>query len=165
MLGIEIAARDLFFHLKCFSVAKVRRRLHTRNTKMRPSMRVPLREAKFICSGCRPVSTPRISPLGQFRQYASDSPGFLERTRRKLWGTDSPPGQADPYSGSQIMPQSDMSPPEKSTDQDFSLTQGENEDAEIENLNWEELPTIGYLPQNEWKIKGPQAADQVTAYV
>ena len=131
---------------------------------MRPSMRVPLREAKFICSNCRPVSGPRVSPLGQFRRYASDSPGVLERTRRKLWGTDSPPGQADPYTGSQIMQEAESSSGEsKPADEDFNLAQPEELGAE--DLDWNELPQIGYLPKDEWRIKGANKGDKVTPYV
>ncbi|CAG7969803.1 unnamed protein product [Penicillium salamii] len=131
---------------------------------MRPSMRVPLREARFVCSSCRPVSAPRVSPLGQFRRYASDSPGFLERTRRKLWGTDSPPGQADPYTGSQILPETGLSAgEEKPADEDFNLTQRDDQ-LDVDNLNWNELPRIGYLPKNEWKIKGSKKGDRVTPW-
>ncbi|CAG7921041.1 unnamed protein product [Penicillium olsonii] len=130
---------------------------------MRPSMRVPLREAKFICSNCRPVSGPRVSPLGQFRRYASDSPGVLERTRRKLWGTDSPPGQADPYTGSQIMQEAESSSGEsKPADEDFNLAQPEELGAE--ELDWNELPQIGYLPKDEWRIKGANKGDKVTPW-
>lgn len=32
------------------------------------------------------------------RTYASDSPSIPERIRRKLWGTEKPPGPEDPYS-------------------------------------------------------------------
>ncbi|KAJ5561208.1 hypothetical protein N7535_009405 [Penicillium sp. DV-2018c] len=123
---------------------------------MRPSMRLPLREAKFICSSCRIQATPRISPLSEVRRYASDSPGLLERTRRKLWGTDQPPGPKDPYSGSQIMPGSETAP-EEQKDEGISLSKGVEEpanDAELENLTWEGMPKIGYLPQDAWRLQG-----------
>ncbi|OQE44640.1 hypothetical protein PENCOP_c002G02966 [Penicillium coprophilum] len=138
---------------------------------MRPSMRLPLREAKFICSSCRIGATPRVSPLGQVRRYASDDPGVLERARRKLWGTDNPPGPADPYSGSQIMPGSNMSPGEPSAgepkaDEAFSLQEGQAPSEEIdESLTWEGMPKIGYLREIEWRVKGPNGeADKVTPW-
>ncbi|KAJ5782774.1 hypothetical protein N7457_004548 [Penicillium paradoxum] len=133
---------------------------------MRPSMRLPLREVNFICSSCRIEATPRISPFGQFRRYASDSPGILERTRRSLWGTDKPPGPADPYSGSQIMPDPNAAPEESNPDEQFSLSQGtEGKVEDIENLNWEEMPRLGYLMEHEWRYKGENPeADTVKAW-
>ncbi|KAJ5200238.1 Thiolase C-terminal [Penicillium cf. griseofulvum] len=122
---------------------------------MRPSMRLPLREANFICSSCRIGATPRISPLGQVRHYASDSPGILERARRKLWGTDNPPGPADPYSGSQIMSGMDAEKPK--ADEAFGLEEGQAlpEKAD-EALTWDGMPKIGYLKEEEWRVKGPK---------
>ncbi|CAI7593896.1 unnamed protein product [Penicillium glandicola] len=130
---------------------------------MRPSMRLPLREANFICSSCRIGATPRISPLGQARRYASDSPGILDRARRKIWGTDNPPGPADPYSGSQIMPGSGLSSGvEPESKEGFSLEQGEAQPEELEeNLTWEGMPKIGYLKEKEWRIKGPKGQDRI----
>ncbi|KAJ5943177.1 hypothetical protein N7516_003345 [Penicillium verrucosum] len=131
---------------------------------MRPSMRLPLREANFICSSCRIQATPRISPLGQTRRYASDSsPGILERARRKIWGTEKPPGPADPYTGSQIMPGTGMSPGEPASEEAFSLEEGQARSEEIEeNLTWEGMPRIGYLKEKEWRLRGPKGhADRV----
>ncbi|KAJ5800010.1 uncharacterized protein N7518_002078 [Penicillium psychrosexuale] len=130
---------------------------------MRPSMRLPLREANFVCSSCRIQTTPRISPLGQVRQYASDSPGLLERARRKIWGTDKPPGPADPYTGSQIMPGTGLASGESVAEEAFSLEQGEALSEEIDdNLTWEGMPRIGYLPEKEWRLQGSKGpADKV----
>ncbi|CRL26072.1 unnamed protein product [Penicillium camemberti] len=131
---------------------------------MRPSMRLPLREANFICSSCRIQATPRISPLGQTRRYASDSSsGILERARRKIWGTDKPPGPADPYTGSQIMSGTGMSPGEPAPEEAFSLEEGQARSEEIEeNLTWEGMPRIGYLKEKEWRLRGPKGhADKV----
>ncbi|KAJ5952452.1 uncharacterized protein N7479_010865 [Penicillium vulpinum] len=132
---------------------------------MRPSMRLPLREANFICSSCRIGATPRISPIGQVRRYASDSsPGILERTRRKIWGTDTPPGLADPYSGSQIMPGSEVSPEKPEAEEPFSLQEGQAPPGELEeSLTWVGMPKIGYLPEKEWRLQGSKGkADKVT---
>ncbi|KAJ5497025.1 hypothetical protein N7463_009012 [Penicillium fimorum] len=116
-------------------------------------------------------SHPRISPLGQVRRYASEEPGVLERARRKLWGTDNPPGPADPYSGSQIMPGSNMTPGEPSAgetkaDEAFSLQEGEAPSKELdESLTWEGMPKIGYLKEKEWRIRGSNGeADKVTPW-
>ncbi|CAG8903950.1 unnamed protein product [Penicillium egyptiacum] len=130
---------------------------------MRPSIRLPLREANFVCSSCRIQATPRISPLGQVRRYASDSPGILERARRKIWGTDKPPGPADPYTGSQIMPGSGMSPGEPVLEEGFSLEEGQARPEEIdENLTWEGMPKIGFLKGEKWRSQGSKGkADRV----
>ena len=131
-------------------------------------MRLPLREANFVCSSCRIQTTPRISPLGQFRQYASDSsPGILERARRKIWGTDKPPGPADPYSGSQIMSGTGLAAGEPVSEEKFSLEEGEGQSEEIDdNLTWEGMPRIGYLPEKEWRLQGSNGeADRVKPYV
>ncbi|OQE33057.1 hypothetical protein PENFLA_c001G08558 [Penicillium flavigenum] len=131
---------------------------------MRPSMRLPVREANFICSSCRIQATPRVSPVGQVRRYASDSStGVLERARRKLWGTDKPPGPADPYTGSQIMPGAGMSPGEPEPEEGFSLEEGQARSKEIdENLTWEGMPKIGFLKEKEWRLQGSKGkADRV----
>lgn len=49
----------------------------------------------YVCSSCRSIlpSTSRQ----QIRQN-SDIP-FTEKVRRKIWGTDNPPGLKDPYGG------------------------------------------------------------------
>lgn len=134
---------------------------------MRPSMRLPLREAKYVCSSCRVGATPRISPLNQqFLRNASDSPGLLERTRRKLWGTDKPPGPADPYSGSQLMPQEE--PAAETTG--LSPGKGEEEtpfpdDMDLESLDWNNMPRVGYTKDKEWIINGATKADKIKPYV
>ncbi|KAF3028270.1 hypothetical protein E8E15_010652 [Penicillium rubens] len=130
---------------------------------MRPSMRLPVREANFICSSCRIHATPRISPVGQVRRYASDSsPGVLERARRKIWGTDKPPGPADPYTGSQIMPGAGMSPGEPEPEEGFSLEEGQASKEIDGNLTWDGMPKIGFLQEEEWRLQGPKGeADRV----
>jgi hypothetical protein len=127
---------------------------------MRPSMRLPLREALYVCSNCRSEATPRrISPLArQFRRYASDSPSVLERTRRSLWQGDKPPGQADPYSGeSQIA---------KDEANNGELAAGEElQDAYVQAQTWDGLRRIGFTKDQEWKFRGSSQADEYERYV
>ncbi|OQD84865.1 hypothetical protein PENANT_c011G11145 [Penicillium antarcticum] len=130
---------------------------------MRPSMRLPLREAKYVCSSCRVGANPRISPLNQqFLRNASDSPGFLERTRRGLWGTDKPPGPKDPYSGSQIMPQEETAA--ESTDLSPGKAEEETslpDEMDIHSLDWKNMPRVGYTKDKEWIVNGATYADRV----
>lgn len=130
-------------------------------------MRFSLREVKFVCLSCKSQVAPRVSPLSQFRRYASDSPGVLERTRRMLWGTENPPGPEDPYSGSQIMssPKAEESEP---AEEDFNLAQQRDSSVtdEVEIPHWKSMPKIGYLKEREWIIKGSKSrSDSVQRYV
>lgn len=68
----------------------------------------------FVCRDCVARAAATSTSQGQRRSYASE-PGKPDRAKRSLvdtekwrkriWGTDSPPGLKDPYSGSQIAPE------------------------------------------------------------
>lgn len=122
---------------------------------MRPAMRLPLREASYICSGCRQQAVPRVaSPISnQFRRYASD--GILERTRRSLWNTETPPGPKDPYSGESQLLHKDVKEEEGNAPAEEGALAGGYEQAD----NWEGLGTIGFTPQKAWMQNGPSKAD------
>ncbi|KAL4808476.1 ribosomal subunit 39S-domain-containing protein [Aspergillus unguis] len=74
---------------------------------MRSSLRLlkevtPLQgsRTRYVCSVCRQEARPRPLVARQFLRNASDSSTpMTERVRRKLWGTDNPPGLKDPYGG------------------------------------------------------------------
>lgn len=54
----------------------------------------------FVCRSCRHQALrQRISLLQQFRSASDNSLPYTEKVRRKLWGTDNPPGLKDPYGG------------------------------------------------------------------
>ena len=64
----------------------------------------------YVCSACRQEARPRASLLArQFPRHASSSSNeaspLTERVRRKLWGTDKPPGLKDPYGGRSVLEQ------------------------------------------------------------
>ncbi|KAF7718356.1 Uncharacterized protein PECH_001049 [Penicillium ucsense] len=135
---------------------------------MRSALRLPLREALYVCSGCRQEAIPRaISPLTRdFRRYASsDSPSLLERTRSKLWKTEKPPGPADPYSGqSQLLRGAE---PEN----EEGLASGETEEAELSAADdykqaktWDGLESIGFLQKDQWLQEGTSKADKYVRY-
>ncbi|KAJ5092110.1 hypothetical protein NUU61_006980 [Penicillium alfredii] len=141
---------------------------------MRPSV---LRGALYVCSACRQEATPqRISPLArQFRRYASDAPpSLLERTRRKLWGTDQPPGAKDPYTGeSQIAQPLRSGVPEESKPEADGLASPDEEaqpdelasaDTYEQATTWHGLETIGYLEETEWLREGSNEKDEYVPY-
>lgn len=139
---------------------------------MRPAMRLPLREALYVCSNCRHETLPRISPLArQFRRYASsdESPGFLERTRRQLW-SEKPPGAADPYTGQS---QLNQAAEESSGKEEGGLQAGSGEgegltvgSEYVQADNWNGLDVIGFTEEKEWLVKGSDPdADQYSRWV
>jgi len=129
-------------------------------------MRLPLREALYVCSNCKSEATPRrVSPLvRQIRRYASDSPSVLERTRRSLWKGDKPPGQADPYSGgSQIASKDGGYAGELAAGvegEEFKLG-----DQYVQAETWNGLRRIGFTEEEAWKERGSNGADKYSRYV
>ncbi|KAJ5683093.1 hypothetical protein N7462_006258 [Penicillium macrosclerotiorum] len=135
---------------------------------MRPVLRLPLREALYVCSSCRQEVTPRaVSPLArQFRRYASSSdPTLLERTRRKLWNTEKPPGAEDPYSGeSQVLREAEA-------DESQGLAPGEAEgeslakgDSYTQAETWDGLKVIGFSRKEAWINSGTSEADEYSRF-
>jgi hypothetical protein len=53
----------------------------------------------YICASCRHQALRQHSPQLQWMRNASSGLPFTERLRRKMWGTDNPPGMKDPYGG------------------------------------------------------------------
>lgn len=135
---------------------------------MRPVTRLPLREALYVCSSCRQEAVPRVSPLArqfqhQTRRYASDSPSFLDRTRRKLWNSEKPPGAADPYTGdSQLSQQSTAADGELAGGETSELAKGDNY---VQAETWAGLAKVGYLPEQAWIQVGRSKADKLRRYV
>lgn len=61
--------------------------------RVRASSRAP---SPYLCHACKQrTSSFSTSSL----RTAANTPGFTEKLRRKIWGTDSPPGAKDPYGG------------------------------------------------------------------
>ncbi|KAH8698320.1 hypothetical protein BGW36DRAFT_357859 [Talaromyces proteolyticus] len=54
----------------------------------------------YVCSNCRYEVIPSCSAgHQQARRNASGNTPFTEKLRRRIWGTDNPPGLKDPYGG------------------------------------------------------------------
>lgn len=135
-------------------------------------MRLPLREALYVCSNCRQEALPRTSSLArQFRRYASnESSGFLDRTRRQLW-SEKPPGAEDPYTGESQMNRQAES--EGSDRQSGGLQAGSSEGSDLQTGDnytqadtWDGLDVIGFAKEDEWLERGSvPAADEYSRCV
>jgi hypothetical protein len=53
----------------------------------------------YVCPSCRYQAAGQRIPQRQSRRNASSGLPFTERLRRRIWGTDNPPGMKDPYGG------------------------------------------------------------------
>ena len=75
----------------------------------------PTTQYGFVCLHCRhrsalaaqkgALSTSIPIPTQRHASSTSDNIPFSEKIRRKIWGTDNPPGQEDPYGGLSIAEQ------------------------------------------------------------
>ena len=128
---------------------------------MRPITRLPFREALYVCSNCRQGAVPRrISPIThQLRGYASsDSPSFLDRTRRNLWKGDKPPGQEDPYTG-----ESQLAPGVGQEESQSEVSaQGTENKVYQQAETWDELEVLGWPEDTEQIPDELSEADRYT---
>lgn len=62
-----------------------------------------LTKTLYICSNCRQEFLPRSLVNPQARRNASGNTPFTEKVRRRIWGTDNPPGLKDPYGGEGVI--------------------------------------------------------------
>ncbi|EEA25794.1 hypothetical protein TMatcc_005971 [Talaromyces marneffei ATCC 18224] len=69
-----------------------------------PSLRSS-KNALYVCSNCRYDASLPSSSQHQSRRYASGSGNtpFTDKIRRRIWGTDNPPGLEDPYGGEGVI--------------------------------------------------------------
>ncbi|KAJ5915470.1 hypothetical protein N7466_011403 [Penicillium verhagenii] len=117
---------------------------------MRPAMRIPLREALYVCSNCRQTTIPRVSPLARQIQRNASSDSFLDRTRRRLWNTEKPPGAEDPYTGTSQLVREEGGLAAGET-QGESLASGSEY---VQAETWHGLPIIGHTKEQKWLTEG-----------
>ncbi|OJJ42971.1 hypothetical protein ASPZODRAFT_75413 [Penicilliopsis zonata CBS 506.65] len=164
---------------------------------MRPSVRLLTPEASsrqvsrllYLCSTCRQqVSRPARSvvtlaqPFGR-RHASSDSSSsssattpLTEKVRRKIWGTDNPPGLKDPYGGDGAISRAlggstnENNLAESTGQQELETVTGEDPLAAaasssgyVPAMTWEGLPTIGHL--GRWSDLPPSQADAYSPFV
>ncbi|KAI9375436.1 ribosomal subunit 39S-domain-containing protein [Aspergillus egyptiacus] len=151
---------------------------------MRSSLRLlnlevtPLQGSRtlYVCSVCRQEARPR--PLGtrQFLRNASDSTPITERVRRKLWGTDNPPGLKDPYGGEGVFEKKFKKA--QTGQQEETAAVEETQAAETESAvtedaesaessyqpatTWNDLQRVGHL--GRWKDLPPTEADAYNSF-
>lgn len=60
--------------------------------------------APYICRSCRHLALrQRVTSRQSLRHASSEEIPITEKVRRKIWGTDNPPGLADPYGGESFL--------------------------------------------------------------
>lgn len=130
---------------------------------MRPAVRLlqpleapslQLSKSLYVCSNCRQdFLLPRASasPQTQTRRHASSgNVPFTEKVRRKLWGTDNPPGLKDPYGGEGVIERAIR-----------KRTQG---DVEEQKQEPEQEAAVERLPETETEIAPPQEYTPATTW-
>ncbi|KAF7118086.1 hypothetical protein CNMCM5793_007472 [Aspergillus hiratsukae] len=120
----------------------------------------------YVCSTCRQEVRPRPVLVRQFLRNASNATPLTERVRRKIWGTDNPPGLKDPYGGEGVLERKFKKQPGQ---QDEEPARGSAEALETQSedvlsadtyepaTTWEGLPRIGHL--GKWSDLPPTEAD------
>jgi hypothetical protein len=120
----------------------------------------------YVCSTCRQEVRPRPVLVRQFLRNASNATLLTERVRRKIWGTDNPPGLKDPYGGEGVLERKWKKQPEQQDEEPARAstealeTQSEDvlsSDTYEPATTWEGLPRVGHL--GKWSDLPPTEAD------
>jgi len=133
--------------------------------------RTPSSSSSFLCSAClrrAPFST-------SVRCFAEpEKVSKTERLRRRIWGTDEPPGLKDPYGGPSIAEErqaaramQEQLPKEEELAQKSQSHQSKKPapilDASYEPAKtWDGLEEVGELPAPEFYFEGFMPAEKVT---
>ncbi|KAL4944215.1 hypothetical protein BDV06DRAFT_210424 [Aspergillus oleicola] len=135
---------------------------------------------RYVCSTCRQEARPRPFVACQFLRNASDSSTpITERVRRKIWGTDNPPGLKDPYGGEGVFEKKWKKSQagaeeggEDSRQRPAETKQAAKEEEPVEEVTsgdyeaattWEGLDRVGHL--GRWKDLPPKKADAYNSFV
>ncbi|KAE8308390.1 ribosomal subunit 39S-domain-containing protein [Aspergillus transmontanensis] len=151
---------------------------------MRPSLRLLNLEVSslqgsrtlYVCSVCRQEARPRPLVARQFLRNASNTTPITERVRRKIWGTDNPPGLKDPYGGEGALERKfRKDQPAKQEEEPENLAQA-SEQTQVENeaelasaeayepaTTWEGLQRVGHL--GRWSDLPPSEADVYESFM
>lgn len=131
---------------------------------------LPASRPLYVCFNCRHEPLPRPFAAHQIR-HNSGSTSVTERIRRKLWGTDRPPGLKDPYGGRGILErrlgrkgQSDADAQQVSEadiDSDEFADIAPPDDY-IPATTWDDLERIGHL--GKWSDYSPKKEDTYKRY-
>ncbi|GAQ05661.1 hypothetical protein ALT_2982 [Aspergillus lentulus] len=146
---------------------------------MRQSLRIlnlevsPLQGSRtlYVCSICRQDVRPRPVLVRQFLRNASNATPLTERVRRKIWGTDNPPGLKDPYGGEGVLErkwkkqpgQQEEEPARASTEALETQSEDALSDTYEPATTWEGLPRVGHL--GKWSDLPPTEADAFNPFM
>ncbi|EZF32297.1 hypothetical protein H109_05710 [Trichophyton interdigitale MR816] len=139
-----------------------------------------LNSSRYVCTNCRWQSFPRARNLVSTPSRRYNSSGnlpFTEKVRRKLWGTDNPPGLKDPYGGESILERrarelrearearadESREVPEESIEAMPEETNAEAMADYTPAINWDGLEHVGSL--GEWWEKPPTEMDRFDAFM
>lgn len=108
---------------------------------------------------CRHEVISRRSLARQIRCNSSDAGSLTERLRRKIWGTDSPPGLKDPYGGQGFFERQwgNKRRPEQEGERDTEETDIAPPDSYVGATTSDGLERIGHL--RKWTDYSPSEAD------
>ncbi|PLB54264.1 hypothetical protein P170DRAFT_431892 [Aspergillus steynii IBT 23096] len=131
---------------------------------------------RYVCSVCRHEALPRPLIARQFlRNASSDNAPLTERVRRKLWGTENPPGLKDPYGGEGVLERKFKKTQAEGQDETVAETTQVSEaeyeaaedaavgDAYEPAATWEGIPHIGHL--GRWTDLPPSEADSYDSFM
>ena len=131
---------------------------------------IPTSLPLYVCLNCRHEPLPRQFAAHQIRHNSSALP-VTERIRRKLWGTDNPPGLKDPYGGRSILERRWRKKGQSNVDaQPASQMDIDSEefadiappDDYVPATTWDDLKRIGHL--SKWSDYSPKRADSYERY-
>jgi hypothetical protein len=140
--------------------------------------------APYICKSCRQNALRQSIPNAQQLRHASSSDiPFTEKIRRRIWGTDNPPGLKDPYGGPGFFERrrmarkktqagDEMQEAEQEQEYEEMQTRDDREDLEAEfpaaqdgykpAETWDGLEHVGHL--GHWRDIPPRPIDQYHPY-
>jgi hypothetical protein len=114
-----------------------------------PSRRLP--KSGYICSTCRQEILPRVIQGVQFRRNASENTPFTEKVRRRIWGTDSPPGLKDPYGGEGVIAKTFRKRGQGQAEGEQALESEPEAQVEREGEIADDIaPQVEYTPASTW---------------
>lgn len=118
--------------------------------------------ALYVCSTCRRQCHPAaaaVSLCPQTLRKASSNASFTEKLRRKVWGTDNPPGLKDPYGGESLLERKLREKGLRKEEADAAVEEAEAEAAsehetvapEQESVSPTAVEDPDYVPATSWE--------------
>jgi len=115
---------------------------------LRPVSNSVRNRSSYICLQCRrrtdlnllASTIPSLPSIGRRNASTSrDKTPYTEKLRRKIWGTDNPPGQADPYGNASLLDRSKQQPKAQ-----------EQEPETVDTITAAPVLDVDYVPATTW---------------